>query len=190
MSPYLGNAATFLVSTLFGIYLLVVMLRFLLQLVRADFYNPVSQFIVKVTNPPLIPLRRFIPGLYGLDTASLTLMFAIKFGELWLVHNIVDMPDGTVGLCVLALAGLLSLALQVFMFSIIIQVVISWINPGVYNPITVLLHSLTEPLMRPARRVIPPTAGIDLSPMVVIIALVLVSMLLIAPINAAGSRLL
>jgi YggT family protein len=137
---YVGNAATFLIQTLFGLYILIVMLRFLLQWARADFYNPVSQFIVKATQPPLAPLRRIIPGLGGLDMAALLFMFVLKFVELWLVVEL-DGRSAPIGaLAVLSVAGLLGLAIRVFMFSILIQVVISWVNPGMYNPLMGLLH--------------------------------------------------
>ena len=189
-TPYIGNAATFLIQTAFWFYILLVMVRFLLQLVRADFYNPVSQFIVKATNPPLKPLRRMIPGLYKVDTASIVLMFVLKYIELTLISAILGHPGSAAGLAVLSIAGLLSLMVNVFLFAIIIQVVISWINPGVYNPIIVLLHSLTEPLLWPARRVISPAAGLDLSPIIVIVVLTLISMLVVAPINDIGRGLL
>ncbi len=187
---YVGNAATFLVETVFGLYILIVMLRFLLQWARADFYNPVSQFIVKATQPPLAPLRRLIPGFAGLDLAAMVFMFVLKFVELWIVTGLLGIAPQVGGLAMLSIAELLGLLINVFIFSILIQVIISWINPGVYNPITVLLHSLTEPLLGPARRRIPPTGGLDLSPIVVIIALVLVSMLLVAPITDIGRSLL
>lgn len=107
--PYVGNAATFLIQTLFGLYILLVMLRFLLQWVRADFYNPVSQFIVKATQPPLAPLRRIIPGVAGLDVAALVFMFALKLIELWLVIGLMgkDAPLGA--LAVLSVSELLGL---------------------------------------------------------------------------------
>ena len=85
MGGHVGNAATFLVETLFGLYILVVMLRFLLQWVGADFYNPLSQFIVRATQPPLAPLRRMIPAARGIDTASVVLLVVLQLGELWLV---------------------------------------------------------------------------------------------------------
>ncbi|MDH5178205.1 MAG: YggT family protein [Gammaproteobacteria bacterium] len=184
---YLGNAGHFLIETLFGLYILTVMLRFLLQLVRADFYNPVSQFLVKVTNPPLIPLRKIIPGIGGIDWASVLLMFGLKLGELVLrgllpKSSIPPMP----GIFVIASAGLLSLLVNVFLFSILIQVVISWISPGGYNPMVGLLQQLTEPLLRPARRLIPPISGLDLSPMAVIIVLYLILMLVVQPIHDLG----
>ncbi len=187
---YVGNAATFLVETLFGLYILIVMLRFLLQWVRADFYNPVSQFIVKATQPPLAPLRRLIPGFAGVDLAAVVFMFALKFTELWIVLGLLGIPPQIPGLAMLCIAELLSLLINVFIFSILIQVIISWVNPGMYNPVMGLLHSLNEPLLAPARRVIPPISGLDLSPIAVIIFLQLVSMLAVAPIRDLARSML
>jgi YggT family protein len=180
---YVGNAATFLIETVFGLYILLVMLRFLLQWARADFYNPVSQFIVKATQLPLKPLRKIIPGIGGQDMAALVFMIMLKFVELWLVTEVMGMSPQIGGLVVLSIADLLGLLINVFIFSILIQVIISWVNPGMYNPVMGLLHSLTEPLLGPARRVIPPISGLDLSPIVVIIVLQLASMLAVAPIR-------
>jgi len=180
---YVGNAATFLIETLFGLYILIVMLRFLLQWARADFYNPVSQFIVKATQAPLAPLRRIIPGIPGLDLAAALFMFVLKFVELWLVTGLLGIEPQVGALAILAVAELLGLLLKVFIFSILIQVIISWVNPGMYNPVMGLLHSLNEPLLAPARRIIPPVSGLDLSPIAVIIAIQLVSMLVVAPIH-------
>ena len=187
---YVGNAATFLIETLVGLYILIVMLRFLLQWARADFYNPVSQFIVKVTQPPLAPLRRVVPGVAGLDMAALVFMFALKFMELWLITSILGFAPQIAGLAMLSIAELLGLMINVFVFSILIQVIISWVNPGMYNPVMGLLHSLNEPLLGPARRVIPPISGLDLSPIAVIIVLQLVSMLAVAPIRDVAKSML
>lgn len=180
---YVGNAATFLIETVFGLYILIVMLRFLLQWARADFYNPVSQFIVKATQPPLAPLRRLIPGFAGLDLAAMVFMFVLKFVELWIVTGLLGIAPQVGGLAMLSIAELLGLLINVFIFSILIQVIISWINPGMYNPVMGLLHSLNEPLLSRARRLVPPISGLDLSPIVVIIVLQLVSMLAVAPIR-------
>jgi YggT family protein len=189
--PYVGNAATFLVETIFGLYILVVMLRFLLQLVRADFYNPVSQFIVKATQPPLTPLRRVIPGIAGIDVASVVLLLALKSIELWIVIGLSGHGSAApAGILMLSMAELTRLALNVFLFSILIQVIISWVNPGLYNPVTSLLHTLNEPLLGPARRAIPPISGLDLSPLVVLIALQLASMLVVAPLRDVAVQML
>lgn len=187
---YVGNAATFLIETLVGLYILIVMLRFLLQWARADFYNPVSQFIVKATQPALAPLRRVIPGFAGLDLAAVVFMFALKFVELWLVTTMLGIAPQVGGLAMLTIAELLGLAINVYVFAILIQVIISWVNPGMYNPVMGLLHSLNEPLLAPARRVIPPISGLDLSPIAVIIVLQLVSMLAVAPIRDLARTML
>ena len=187
---YVGNAAEFLIKTLFGLYILIVMLRFLLQWVRADFYNPVSQFLLKATQPPLAPLRRIIPGFAGLDLAAVVFMLVLKFVELWLVTGLQGYPPQVGALAMLSIADLLGLLVNVFIFSILIQVIISWVSPGMYNPVMGLLHSLNEPLLAPARRIIPPVSGLDLSPIAVIIFLQLVSMLAVAPIRDLARAML
>lgn len=181
MNGYLTNPVEFIITTLFQLYITVVMLRFLLQWVRADFYNPVSQFLVKVTNPALKPLRRLIPGWGGLDIAAVILMIALQVVSLLLVLLLrgQGVPVGT--LVLWSIAELVSLAFNVFIFAIIIQVILSWVNPGHYNPVSSLLYSLTEPLLRPARRMLPPISGIDLSPLLVLLALQVLKMLIIPP---------
>lgn len=178
---YFTNPIIFLIQVLFGAYILVVMLRFLLQLFRADFYNPISQFVVKVTSPVLHPLRRIIPGVGGIDFASIVLMWLLKALELTLTVLLITGRFNPVGPLLWAIPALVSLAINVFLFAILIQVILSWVNPGAYNPATALLYSLTEPLLRPARRIIPPIGGLDLSPMLVMIGLYLLQMLLMPP---------
>jgi len=180
---YLGNAGIFIVKTVFGLYLLIVMLRFILQIVRADFYNPVSQFIVKATTPPLKPLRRLIPGIGGVDVASIVLMFAIKMLEIFIVGILIGHFFDIAGLVVRCISDLLDLAVDVFFFSILIQIIISWVNPGAHNPVVSLLHSLNEPILRPARRLLPPMHGFDLSPILAIIALKLMTFLVVYPLR-------
>lgn len=187
---YFSNAGVFLIQTIIGLYTLVVMLRFLLQMVRADFHNPITQILVKLTNPPLKPLRRIIPGLGGIDVASLVLLLALQTFELVLIGLLpmFSMPN-PVGVLVLASAQLLSLLVSVYLFSVIIMVVISWISPGNPNPVVTLLYQLTAPLMNPARRHIPPLSGLDLSPMAVIIVLYLVILLVVQPLLDFGRGL-
>ncbi|NOX44051.1 MAG: YggT family protein [Gammaproteobacteria bacterium] len=187
---YTGNAGVFLIETLFGLYILAVMLRFLLQWVRADFYNPLAQVLVKVTNPPLIPLRRIIPGFRGVDFASILLMLVLQALALILIGMVKGVAFQPAGLIVLSFTKLLSLMFNVFFFSILIQVIISWISPGSHNPVVSLVHSLNEPLMRPVRRIIPPISGLDLSPLVVMIGIQLCNMLIIAPLSDIGRSLL
>lgn len=183
---YGTNAIIFLIETIFGLYILAVMLRVLLQVVRADFYNPVSQFLVKVTNPPLIPLRRIIPGFGGIDFPSIVLMLIIQLVEVLLIVLVQGASPAFTGLVILAIAKLLFLLANVFLFAILIQVVISWVNPGAYNPVVSLLYSINEPLLSRARRILPPISGFDLSPIIVLIFLQLIKMLLIQPIYDVG----
>jgi YggT family protein len=186
---YAGNAGVFLVQTLFGLYISAVMLRLLLALVRADFYNPISQFLVKVTNPPLVPLRRIIPGVGGIDFASVALMLALQTAKLMLVGAIIGFGLHPAGLAVLAVAELLSLLVQIYFVTILIQVVLSWVSPGGHNPAVALLYSLNEPLLGRARRLLPPIHGFDLSPIIALIALQLLKILLIAPLTDFGRSL-
>jgi len=183
MNP-LSNAGVFLISTIFGIYILAVMLRLILQMVRADFYNPVSRFIVKVTNPPLLPLRRFIPGVAGIDMASVLFMLLLQMLELYIITLLRDFPaPDFLGLALYAAVELVSLSFYVFLFSIFILALLSWINPGQYNPVSNLLHQIAEPVLRPARRMLPPMSGLDLSPMIAIVGLWLLKLLLLDPLG-------
>lgn len=189
---HFANAGVFLVSTVFYLYTLVVLLRFLLQLMRADFYNPVSQFAVKATSPVLVPMRRVIPGFRGVDVAALVLLLALKLVELGLIAWLSGISIGPGALVLLGLAELINLAANFFLVTILIQVVISWVNPGAHNPVISLLYQLNEPLLGRARRVLPPISGLDLSPIVVLIGLQLVKILLVAPLEsmARGPMLL
>ncbi len=179
-TTYFTNPLVFLVQVIFGLYLLIVLLRFLLQLVRADFYNPISQFIVKVTAPLLKPLRSVIPGFGGLDMSSLVLAWLVKFLEL-LVISAINGKALLLYPALLAIPEILALFINIFLFSILIMVIISWISPGGYNPALGLLYSLTDPVLKPARKIVPDMGGLDLSPMVAMIVLVLLEMLLIPP---------
>jgi YggT family protein len=182
-SGYLQTPAIFLVQVVFGLYATLVLLRFLLQLVRADFYNPVSQFIVKATRPPLNPLRRVIPSFSGIDTASLVLGWLVISLEQLAIFSINGLGFQPLAALLTAIPAMIALLINIFLFAILIQVIISWINPGSYNPVIGLIHSLTEPLLRPVRERMPSMGGIDLSPMVVMVALVLLEMLLIPPLQ-------
>ncbi len=188
-SNYFTSPLAFLVSTLFTLYILVVLLRFLLQLTRADFYNPLSQFIVKVTGPVLRPLRRVIPGWGGIDVASLVVMLVLQFLSVWLVLLLTGRSASLGALLVIAVAQLIDLTFSVYIWGILILAVISWVNPGVYNPVTSVLYSLTEPLLRPVRRRLPPVGGFDLSPLVVIIGLQVLRMLVMPLFGYAGISL-
>lgn len=192
MGGYGTNAVVFLLETIFDLYLITVMLRFLLQTVRASFYNPISQFLVKVTNPPLVPLRRIIPGFMGIDMAAVLLMVVIKGLEIFLITAVQGVSLSFSGLLLITLAELLSLAIYVFIFSILIQVILSWVNPGGggMNPAVALLHYLNEPLLGRARRLIKPIHGFDFAPIVVLVFLQLLLMLFVSPLSDLGRSLI
>jgi YggT family protein len=172
------TAVVFLIQTLFGFYILAVMLRFLLQWVRADFYNPLVQFLVRITNPPLLPLRRIVPGYRGLDLASVALAFVLQTVEMLLIILLLGQPVGVGGLLMLAVLELLKLLINIYLWGVIIQAVLSWFNPDPYHPAARVLAQLTAPVLKPARRLLPPISGVDLSPMLVVVALIFVSLLL------------
>jgi YggT family protein len=178
-SSYLTNPLEFLISTLFSLYILAVMLRFILGAVRADFYNPVSQFLVRITNPLLVPMRRVIPSFRQYDTSALLLMLLLQLVSLVIVIMLRGASIPFVTLLLAAIGELVILAFNVFIFAIVIQVILSWINPGNYNPVNALLSSITRPVMGPIQRLIPPVSGIDLSPLVALIGLQVLKMLVL-----------
>ena len=182
-ATYFTNPLVFLVQTLFGLYITIVVIRFLLQWAGADFYNPLSQFIVKATSPLLRPLRRVVPGYRGLDVASLVLAWLLKSVELMILAPLFGLGLQFIGPFAWAVPDLVGLVISIFLFMVLIRVVLSWVNPDPYNPAVAILTRLTDPLLLPAQRILPPMGGIDLSPMLVMIALVLLQMLLIPPLR-------
>lgn len=172
------TAVVFLIQTLFGFYILAVMLRFLLQCVRADFYNPLVQFLVRITNPPLLPLRRIVPGYRGLDLAAVVLAFLLQFIEVVLLNALSIQSAGIGGLLLVTVLELVKLLINIYLWGVIIQAVLSWFNPDPYHPAARVLTQLTAPLLRPAQRLLPPISGVDLSPMLVVITLIFISLLL------------
>lgn len=173
MNSFFAEASVLIVEVVFGLYILAVLLRFLFQVVRADFYNPISQFLVALTNPLLKPLRRVIPGLFGIDIASLILLLALQILEFQVLSWISELTTGFIPLLLATVLSLLRLTINVYFFAVLLRVILSWFTPyGMrQNPAGDLLVSLTEPLMRPARRLIPAVGGLDLSPIVVIVGL-------------------
>ncbi|WP_301151327.1 YggT family protein [Metapseudomonas otitidis] len=169
----LASAAIYVIQTLGSLYLLVVLLRFILQLVRADFYNPLSQFVVRATKPLLNPLRKVIPGLGGLDLASLVLAVLLQ----WLLMIVVVLlmganPLGALPqLLVWSVISITSLFLKVFFFAMIVSVILSWVSPGSYNPGAQLVNQICEPLLAPFRKLLPNLGGLDISPIFAFIAL-------------------
>lgn len=188
---YVANAGTFLLDVVFGLYIGAVMLRLFLQWSRADFYNPLSQAIVRLTNPVLRPLRRYVPAIGGIDTASVVLILVLQALNLWLSLMVAGAAGaGFAGIAVLAIAELLAKALYILTFAIFVQVIASWVAPGAYNPALSLVDSITFPLLKPLRALLPSLGGLDLTPMVALVVLQLAQMLLVAPIRDFAVTLL
>ena len=173
MDPLI-NVFVFLIHILFTLYIYIVLIRMILGYTKADFYNPFSQFIVTMTNPILQPMRKFIPSIGRVDTAALVLIFVLQFAELFLRNFLVGKKILLGSLIIPTIFGLIDLVLNLFIFAIIILIVISWIAPHIHtqnNPMASVLRSITEPLIRPARKLIPPIGIFDLSTFAVLIAL-------------------
>jgi YggT family protein len=173
MNP-ISNVLEFLIHVLFSMYIYAVIIRMLLGFTRADFYNPFSQFILTITNPVLTPLRKFIPSISGIDSAAIILILVLKFIELAIRSLLISKQVLLSILIVPSIIAVLNQVLNVFIFAIIFLVIISWVAPhmhGQSNPITPILRSITEPLIRPARKLIPPIGVFDLSTFAVLLGL-------------------
>ena len=184
----LNTAAIYILQTLGSLYLLIVLLRFILQLVRADFYNPLSQFVVRATQPLVRPLHRLIPGLAGLDLASLILAIVVQLLLMALTLLLMGYGADILGLAgqllIWSIIGVTSLFIKVFFFALIVSVILSWVAPGSYNPGAQLVNQLCEPVLAPFRKLIPNLGGLDISPIFAFIALNLIDMLVIGNLAA------
>lgn len=161
----------FLVETLLSLYISAIVIRFLLGYARADFYNPLSQFLVKITNPVLVPVRRFIPSFGKLDTSAVVVALVLMIIKIALVTGIVGASLNVVTLLWLSVGELIRSVIWVYIIALILMAVISWIGSSQGNPVSPLVNSLVSPLVTPVRRRMPPVGMLDLSPMVVMIGL-------------------
>ena len=187
---YFADAGLFLIDTVLGIYILIVLLRFLFQLAGADFYNPLSQFIVKASNPPLARLHQLIPSLWGIDLGAIVLLLILEGLRLSVTALMLGHTPRVGGVLILSIGELLKLAVYVVVFSIFVRALLSWVSSGTSNPMAQLLGSFTEPLLAPARRLLPATGGLDLSPIIVFMVLMLVLKLLVQPLLDVGRMLI
>lgn len=180
MSP-LSQVGLLLINTAGSMILFIVMLRFLLQLVRADFYNPISQFVVKFTNPILIPLRRVVPGFGGLDVSSLLLAYGVQLLTMAAIILVAGYGVPWPKLFIWAVIGIASLLLNIYFWGLIVIVVASWIAPNSYNPALILVNQILEPVIRPIRSKMPDLGGLDLSPIVVFLLIQVVEIMVLRP---------
>lgn len=179
------HAMEFILSTILGLLTIVFLLRCYLQLAGAPFHNPLSQMVVALTNFAVRPVRRIVPSIGWLDTASLLLalltQLLLQLATLWLRDFPLLVADTQVYLALLGLAlvGIIKFTLYILLYAVILQAVLSWLNP--HTPVAPVLDSLTRPLLRPLRGFIPTPGGVDLTPLVVFILIELMLMLAVAP---------
>ena len=163
------EALIFLITTLADLYLLTFLLRFIMQWVRANHYNPLSQFVFKVTSPLVVPARRVLPSVGGLDMPTLAVLIALEILVTFVVLQLAGLSLTVPQLLLYSLLRLIALALWFYTGALFVYVLLSWFGDRSGNPMAELLGELVEPLLRPVRRVLPPIGGLDLSPLVVII---------------------
>ena len=169
----LSNIGIFLIDTLFSLYISIVVIRFILALSRADFYNQLSQFIVKATNPILVPLRRVIPSMGKLDTAAVVLALSLIFLKTWLIVQMKGTDISFAPLFVFSIIELIRTVIWMYIIALLIQAVLSWVgnSNNSSNPLAGILYSLTNPLLKPIRRVVPNIGMVDISPLLAILGL-------------------
>lgn len=186
---YFANAGQIIIQFVFGALIALIVLRVLLQWVRANFYNPICQFLYKATNPVLMPLRKIVPSWRNIDIAGIALAWLVTALKLVLLYATLGESLGVLGLVVLALADLIDFVLLLYIVLILARVVISFVGADSYHPIVPLVMQLTEPVLKPVRRVLPAVSGIDFSPMVALLAITLARVLIAKPLLDLGVSL-
>lgn len=175
------NSLIFLVKTISDLYLLTFLLRFVLQWVRADFYNPISQFVLRATDPLVRPARRVLPSTGSIDVPTLVVLFVLECAVTWLLLGLAGVPASLIALLQLVLLRLIALTLWFYSIAILVYVILSWVAQAQYSPVAALLADVVNPLLRPVRRVIPPLGGLDLTPLLLIILIQAVAIALPLP---------
>jgi len=165
------QALYFIIKTIAQLYLLVMLLRLWLPLLRADFRNPLAQGILRMTSPLVVPLRRLLPSIGRLDTSTVVVTVGIQYLTLLVLLMIRGQVADTISILITTFIELAIQSLNLFFFVILIKIILSWVAPHTHNPATALLSTLAEPVLRPFRRIIPPIGGLDISPIFTIILL-------------------
>lgn len=164
-------ALIFLIATISQLYLFVMLLRFWLPIVRADFRNPIAQGILRLTSPLVIPVRRIVPPIGLIDTATVIVAFALQYLAVLVILTISGVSPDILNISITALVDLLLLSIQLFKFAIFIFVILSWIAAGTYNPAISFVSMLVNPVLKPLRGLIPPIGMLDLSALIALIGL-------------------
>lgn len=183
---HLANAGALIVQALFGLVIGLFFFRFLMQGLRVDFRNPLSQFVYKLTNPVLMPLQKAVPVTNGWNLAALLVTFLLTLLETWLLYRLAGLGLPLPALLVIALALLIQFVATALLWMIVIRAILSFVSPDPYNPVVQMLYRLSDPILKPFQRLIPPVGGLDISPIFAVLALQLVRMLVAAPLIDAG----
>jgi YggT family protein len=189
----LTNAIVFLLNTLLGLMSLAFLLRFYLQATNAPFRNPLSHAVVTITDFAVNPMRRIVPSMFKLDTSTLLLAFLVQLIMQFSLRFLSGFPFELVGNSIwLGLIGLsalhiANLSVDLFLYAIVAQALLSWINP--HTPIAPALEALTRPILNPIRNLIPAPNGLDLSPLVAVLAAQLIQIIVFTPLVVAVSKL-
>ncbi len=178
MSSSFIDAITFIIDTIARLYILVLLLRLILPWAGADFRNPLAQAILKLTSPLVVPVRRIVPPVGKLDTATVLVAYVIQCLVIVVIVMIRGGTPSAVPIMLTAVVELVITTINLFVFAILIRVILSWVAPGTYNPATALITQLTEPVLKPFRRMLPPMGGLDLSPLFAMIILIALTILL------------
>lgn len=171
MPSNISSAIVFIINAITSLYLLVLLLRFWMPWLRADFRNPLAQGILRLTSPLVVPMRRVVPSFGRLDSSTVLVAFAIQYLTVFVLLLILGQSAGIAAIALTALVKLVVLSINLFVYAIFVRIVLSWIAQGGYNPATAIIATLTEPVLRPFRRLIPPIGGFDISPIFAIILL-------------------
>lgn len=184
MSDNLTAALLFLINTLFDLYLFVLIIRIILVYVGSNYFDPVTQFVVKLTDWIVKPLRRIVPNIGRIELSSILLVLILEIVKFSLVSSLSFGLPHPLGLLILAVGDALKMLIMTFFYAIILQVLVSWLQP--YSPVSRILYQVTLPIMRPFQRLIPPIGGIDISPIPALIVLQLLIMLVVNPLMSLG----
>ncbi len=171
MPANISSAIVFIINAITSLYLLVLLLRLWLPILRADFRNPLAQGILKLTSPLVIPLRKILPSFGLLDTATVVVAFVLQYLSILLLLLFTGMGATFAAISITSIVKLVVLSINLFVYAIFIRIILSWIAPGQHNPAIAIIATLTEPVLRPFRRIIPAMGGFDISPIFAIILL-------------------
>lgn len=178
------DGVLFLIKTFFDLYLFILVIRVLLAFAGASYFDPITQFVVKCSDFLVKPVRRVIPNISGIEVSTVVIIFALEFVKFALIAALTDSLYSIAGIAVIALADTIGKFLLAQFYAIIMQVILSWVQPG--SPMNSILYRINAPIMRPIQRLVPTIGGIDISPIPAMILLQLLIILIVNPLMGIG----